>query len=51
MNLEKNLVGEIHVLTPRKDLMGGEETRELSSTIQEIVAAGQPKIVIDLGRL
>jgi anti-sigma B factor antagonist len=52
MNLEKRLVGDIHVLTPHKSLMGGEETRELSGAIQEIVStAGQPKILIDLGKV
>ena len=51
MNIERHQVGEVQVLTPHKSLMGGEETRELSSTIQEIVATGVPKIVIDLGKV
>jgi anti-anti-sigma factor len=52
MNLEKHVIGEIHVLTPRKGLMGGEETHELSAAIQEIVSAGVvPKIIIDLGKV
>jgi len=51
MNIEKRQVGDVHVLTPHKSLMGGEETRELSGTIQEIVATGVPKIVIDLGKV
>ena len=42
--------GDIQLLTPRKDLMGENETKELSDCIQEIVAKGQPKIVVDLGR-
>jgi anti-anti-sigma factor len=51
MNLERHVVGDIHVLTPRKGLMGGDETRELSSAIQEIVATPAPKIVVDLGKV
>jgi len=51
MNLEKRVVGDIHVLIPRKGLMGGEETRELSAAIQEIAASGTPRIVIDLGKV
>jgi anti-sigma B factor antagonist len=51
MNLERHVYGDIHVLTPRKGLMGGEETHELSGAIQEIVAGGVPKIIIDLGKV
>jgi anti-anti-sigma regulatory factor len=51
MNLERNVYGDIHVLTPRKGLMGGDETHELSGAIQEIVAGGMPKIIIDLGKV
>ncbi len=51
MNLEQHRVGDVHVLTPHKGLMGGEETRELSTAIQGIVASGAPKIVVDLGKV
>jgi len=51
MNLEKRLVGEIHVLTPLKSLMGGEETRDLTAAIQEVVATSAPKVIIDLGKV
>jgi len=51
MSLEKRLVGDIHVLVPHKNLVGGDETRELSAAIQEILAAGPPRIVIDLGKV
>ena len=43
--------GDVHVLTPKKDLQGGEETRELERAIQEIIAEGPPRIVVDLGRI
>jgi anti-sigma B factor antagonist len=51
MALEKEKKGETWVLTPRKDLMGGEETAELGQVIKDIVAAGVPRIVVDLGRI
>lgn len=51
MSLEKRLVGDIHVLTPHKSLVGGDETRELSTAIQEVLAGGKPRIVVDLGKV
>ena len=51
MNLERRTVGDINILTPRKGLMGGDETKELSAAIQEIAAAGTPHIIIDLGKV
>jgi anti-sigma B factor antagonist len=51
MNLEKMKRGEIQVLTPRKDLSGGEETRELERAIQETISQGVPKIIVDLGHV
>lgn len=51
MNLDKRVIGDIHVITPHKNLLGGDETRELSTTIQDIVATSAPKIVIDLGKV
>lgn len=50
-NVEQKVHGDIHVLTPRKDLMGGGETKELSDAIHEIVEKGAPKIIIDLGKV
>jgi len=51
MTLDKEKRGDTWVLTPRKDLMGGEETRVLEQAVREIVAEGTPKIVCDLGRI
>ncbi len=51
MNLDREKRGDIHVLTPRKNLQGGEETRDLQKVVQDIVAEGVPKIVIDLGKI
>ena len=51
MTLDREKRGEIWLLTPRKDLMGGEETRQLEKAVREIVAEGVPQVVIDLGRI
>lgn len=51
MVLDKEKRGDVWILTPRKDLMGGEETRVLEQAIREIVSEGTPRIVCDLGRI
>jgi anti-anti-sigma factor len=51
MSLEKTKHGDVLVLAPRKDLSGGEETRELERAIQESLAQGSPKVVVDLGHV
>ena len=51
MTLEIEKRGEVHLLTPRKDLSGGDETRELERAIKEIISKGPPQIVIDLGKV
>lgn len=48
---DQQVHGDIHLLTPKKDLMGGGETKDLSTCIAEIVAKGEPKIVVDLGKV
>ena len=49
LDIEKR--GDVYLLSPHKDLSGGEETREIERSIQEIVSQGTPHIVIDLGRV
>jgi anti-sigma B factor antagonist len=51
MNLDKEKRGDVHILTPRKNLQGGEETRDLQQAVIEIVAEGTPHVVVDLGRI
>ena len=51
MSLDKTKHGDVHVLTPRKDLSGGEETRELERAIQEVISQGVPHVVVDLGHV
>ena len=51
MSLDVEKRGKVHVLTPKTDLSGGEETREIEQAVEEIIAQGTPYIVIDLGRV
>lgn len=51
MSLDVEKRGEIFLLTPKKDLSGGEETREIEKAIKEIIDQGPPQIVVDLGRV
>lgn len=51
MSLEKAQYGDIYVLTPRKNLSGGDETAELQAVVHEIVEKGAPKIIVDLGNV
>ena len=51
MALEKVQRGDIWVLTPKKDLMGGDETAELEQAIRSIGTEGTPRIVIDFARV
>jgi anti-sigma B factor antagonist len=51
MSMERSVQGDVHVLTPKKNLQGGDETKDLQQVVQEIVAAGTPKIVVDLGKV
>jgi anti-sigma B factor antagonist len=51
MKLGREQRGDAYVLTPHGDLMGGDETRELRQAVEEIVASGVPKIVVDLGNI
>ncbi len=51
MNLDQETRGDITILTPRKNLQGGEETRDLQQAVSDVAAKGVPKVVIDLGRI
>jgi anti-sigma B factor antagonist len=51
MNLDQEKRGDVHILTPRKNLQGGEETQDLQEVVKNIAAEGTPKIVIDLGKI
>lgn len=51
MNYETSLIGEVHVLTPTKNLVGGDETESLKAAVAEIAVIGGPRVVVDLGRI
>jgi len=51
MTFDRSVVGDVHVLTPKKNLMGREETQDLLAAIEEVAAKGTPKIVVDLGKI
>jgi anti-sigma B factor antagonist len=51
MNFDRTIIREVHVLTPKKNLMGQEETLVLRGAVEEIAGRGSPKVVIDLGKI
>lgn len=51
MTFEHSVVGDVHVLTPKKNLLGQEETLALRGAVEEVAARGAPKIVVDLGKI
>ncbi len=51
MTLERTMLGGVCVLTPKRNLTGGEETRDLTNAVDEVTAGGAAKVVIDLGRI
>ena len=51
MVFERKMVGEALVLTPRKNLVGGEETLSLLRVIDEVAAERPARVVLDLGEV
>jgi anti-sigma B factor antagonist len=51
MSFDRTTFGDVHVFTPKKDLVGRDETLVLLGAIDEIAARGAPKIVLDLGKI
>lgn len=51
MTFDHTTVGDVHVLAPKKNLVGKEETQELLAAIDEVAAKGEPKIIVDLGKI
>ncbi len=49
MDLDQEKRGDVWVLTPHKNLTGGEETHALEQTIRKFAGESPPRIVIDLG--
>lgn len=51
MMFESRVVGDVLVLTPRKNLTGGEETTALLDAVAGMAAGSTPKVVLDLQRI
>ncbi len=51
MTFDHTTVGDVHVLTPKKNLVGRDETLALLGAIDEVAGRGAPKIVLDLGKI
>jgi anti-sigma B factor antagonist len=51
MAFERKMVGDALVLTPRKNLVGGEETLSLLKAIDDVANVGPAKVVMDLGEI
>jgi len=45
------MVSDVHVLTPRKNLVGGEETTALTHAVAKIATLPGPRVVLDLHRI
>ena len=50
MSLQKETIEDVAVLVPGRLIVGGSETDRLESTLYELIATGQRKIVLDLNR-
>jgi anti-anti-sigma factor len=51
MTLDRSMIGDVCVLTPKRNLTGGEETRSLTGAIDETTRGGVAKVVVDLGKI
>ena len=51
MTFEHTTIGDVHVLTPKKNLQGQDETLALTGVINEVASKGAPKIVVDFGKI
>ena len=51
MTVERAMMGGVCVLTPKRNLTGGDETRDLTTAVDEMTASGATKVVVDLGRI
>jgi anti-anti-sigma factor len=51
MFFQSIVIGGVLVLTPRKNLVGGDETNALLMAIEEAAAQGTARVVLDLGEI
>lgn len=50
LKVSKLADGDVAVMEPKGELVGGEETDELRAEIEKLAAGGNKKLVIDLGK-
>ena len=51
MAIERAIIGSVCVLTPKKNLTGGEETRLLTAAVDDVTVGGVAEVVVDLGKI
>ncbi len=51
MTLERTMLAGVCVLTPKRNLTGGDETRELTHAVDEATIDGATKVIVDLARI
>ncbi len=51
MTFDHTTVGDVHVLAPKKNLVGKDETQDLLAAVDELAAKGTPKVIVDLGKI
>ena|SRR5712672_2111752 len=48
---DSRMVGDVHVLVPARNLVGGEETRALANAVAQLATGSSAKVVMDLRRI
>jgi anti-anti-sigma factor len=48
---DSRMVGDVHVLVPARNLVGGEETKALASAVAQLATGSSAKVVMDLRRI
>jgi anti-anti-sigma factor len=51
MTVERTMMAGVCVLTPKRNLTGGDETRALTTAVDDATNDGATKVVVDLGRI
>ena len=49
MTFDSRVVSDVHVLTPRKNLVGGEETKALTSAVTELASSAVVRLSVRSG--
>jgi anti-sigma B factor antagonist len=49
MKIKTELRGDIAILAPKGSLVGGEETDELRSAVNQLIEKGNKRLIVDLG--